>query len=103
MQLSVVTTLYESAPYVDEFYWRLRTEVEKITSDFEIVFVNALDVALDFQKEDMRIRVIDLSRNFDHHKAIMTGPSPTFLDFATEPEYLKELRHLLENPALLLV
>ena len=49
--------------------------------------MNALDVALDFQKEDMRIRVIDLSRNFDHHKAIMTGPSPTFLDFATEPEY----------------
>jgi putative glycosyltransferase len=75
MRLSGVTTLYESAPYVDEFYRRLRTEVEKITSDFEIVFVNALDLALDFQKEEMRIRVIDLSRNFDHHKAIMTGPS----------------------------
>jgi putative glycosyltransferase len=79
MQLSVVTTLYQSAPYVDEFYRRLRTEVEKITSDFEIVFVNdgstdqSLDVALDFQKEDVRIRVIDLSRNFGHHKAIITG------------------------------
>jgi putative glycosyltransferase len=81
MQLSVVTTLYQSAPYVDEFYRRLRNEVEKITSDFEIVFVNdgstdqSLDVALDFQKEDVRIRVIDLSRNFGHHKAIMTGAS----------------------------
>jgi putative glycosyltransferase len=64
MQLSIVTTLYQSAPYVDEFYRRLRTEVEKIPSDFEIVFVNdrstdqALDVALDFQKEDVRIRVM---------------------------------------------
>jgi putative glycosyltransferase len=73
--------LYQSAPYVDEFHRRLRTEVEKITSDFEIVFVNdgstdqSLDVALDFQKEDVRIRVIDLSRNFGHHKAIMTGAS----------------------------
>jgi glycosyltransferase involved in cell wall biosynthesis len=63
MQLSIVTTLYQSAPYVDESY-RLRTEVEKIPSDFEIVFVNdgstdqAQDVALDFQKEDVRIRVM---------------------------------------------
>ncbi len=40
MQLSVVTTMYQSASYVDEFYRRMRTEVEKITSDFEIVFVN---------------------------------------------------------------
>ncbi|PYI76380.1 MAG: hypothetical protein DMF01_04550 [Verrucomicrobia bacterium] len=74
MQLSVVTTLYQSAPYVDEFYRRLRTELEKITSDFEIVFVNdgstdqSLDVALDFQKEDVRIRVI-----FDRERRVLSS------------------------------
>lgn len=79
MQLSVVTTLFQSAPYINEFYRRVRTEVEKITSDLEFVFVNdgstdrSLDVALDVQKQDGRIRVVDLSRNFGHHKAIMAG------------------------------
>ena len=79
MRLSVVTTMFQSAPYVSEFYQRIRTEAEKLMSDFEIIFVNdgsmdsALEVALDLQKVDPRIRIIDLSRNFGHHKAMMTG------------------------------
>jgi putative glycosyltransferase len=79
MQLSVVTTLFESAFYIDEFYRRVRTEAEKIASDLEFIFVNdgstdrSLDVALGLQKQDGRIRVVDLSRNFGHHKAMMTG------------------------------
>lgn len=79
MQLSVVTTLFQSAPYIDEFYRRVRTEAEKIASELEFVFVNdgssdtSLDVALELQKQDERIVVVDLSRNFGHHKAMMTG------------------------------
>ncbi|MEP6603096.1 MAG: glycosyltransferase family 2 protein [Spartobacteria bacterium] len=79
MKLSIVTTLYQSAPYVSGFYHSVRTEAEKLTSDFEIIFVNdgskdnALDIALDLQKDDPRIRIIDLSRNFGHHKAMMTA------------------------------
>ncbi len=79
MQLSVVTTLFQSAPYIDEFYRRVRAEAEKISSDMEFVFVNdgstdrSLETALDLQKQDERILVVDLSRNFGHHKAIMTG------------------------------
>jgi putative glycosyltransferase len=79
MQLSVVTTLFQSAPYIDEFYRRVRAEAEKISSDIEFVFVNdgstdrSLQTALDLQKQDGRILVVDLSRNFGHHKAIMTG------------------------------
>jgi len=79
MQLSVVTTLFQSAPYIDEFYRRVRAEAEKISSAMEFVFVNdgstdrSLETALDLQKQDERILVVDLSRNFGHHKAIMTG------------------------------
>jgi putative glycosyltransferase len=79
MQLSVVTTLFQSAPYIDEFHRRVRMEAEKITSNLEFVFVNdgstdrSLDVALNLQRHDGRIRVVDLSRNFGHHKAMMTG------------------------------
>jgi putative glycosyltransferase len=79
MQLSVVSTLFQSAPYIDEFYRRIRTEAEQITSDLEFVFVNdgstdrSLEVALELQAQDRRVRIVDLSRNFGHHKAIMTG------------------------------
>jgi putative glycosyltransferase len=79
MKLSVVTTMYQSAPYVDEFYRRMCAEATKLAADFEIIFVNdgsldqALDISLRIQREDARIRVIDLSRNFGHHKAMMTG------------------------------
>lgn len=79
MDLSIVTTLYYSAPYLEEFYHRISESVKKITDDYEIIFVNdgspdnSLDVVLDLYKKDPRVKVIDLSRNFGHHKAIMTG------------------------------
>jgi len=79
MDLSIVTTLYSSAPYVREFYARIRTAAEKITGDYETLFVNdgspdnSLELALSLYEEDHRVRVIDLSRNFGHYKAIMTG------------------------------
>ena len=47
--------------------------------DYEFIFVNdgspddSLAVALDIQKSDRHVIVIELSRNFGHHKAIMAG------------------------------
>ena len=40
MKISVVTTLYKSAPYVEEFVVRARTELEKLTEDHEIILVD---------------------------------------------------------------
>jgi putative glycosyltransferase len=83
MKLSVVTTLYQSAPYVEEFYRRISSEVAKITTDSELIFVNdgatddSLGRAVALQKRDKKVRVIDLSRNFGHHKAMMTGLAHT--------------------------
>jgi len=79
MKLSTVTTMYCSAPYLNEFYERIATASEKITSDYEIIFVNdgspddSLNIAVSLYKKDPKVRVIDLSRNFGHHEAIMTG------------------------------
>ena len=79
MYLSVVTTLYDSAPYLEEFYIRMTSAVEKITNDYEMILVNdgspdnSLDLAISLHEKDDRVRVIDLSRNFGHYKAIMTG------------------------------
>jgi putative glycosyltransferase len=79
MKLSVVTTLYESAPFITEFVERTRNEVEKLTRDYEIILVDdgspdeSLRVALSLLSSEPGLRIIELSRNFGHHKAIMTG------------------------------
>ncbi len=79
MQLSVVTTMYRSAPYLGAFYERVTAAATALTDDFEIVFVNdgspddSLAIALELQRSDPRVRVVDLSRNFGHHQAMWTG------------------------------
>ena len=79
MKLSVVTTLYHSAPHLEEFHARMSAAVQTITRDYEIILVNdgspdaSLELALALFERDERIRVVDLSRNFGHYKAIMTG------------------------------
>ncbi len=79
MRLSIVTTLYRSAPHIEEFHARAGRAASQLTPDYEIVFVNdgspdnSLAMALGLLERDDRVRVIDLARNFGHHKAMMTG------------------------------
>jgi putative glycosyltransferase len=80
MRLSIVTTMYHSAPYLREFHARAGAAARGVAGDdYELVFVNdgspddSLDVALALLDADPHVRVIDLSRNFGHHKAMMTG------------------------------
>lgn len=80
MKLSIVATLYQSAPYIGEFHRRASAAArELVGEDFEIVLVNdgspddSLDLAVGLTKDDGHVVVVDLSRNFGHHKAMMTG------------------------------
>ena len=79
MKISIVTTMYNSAPYLEEFHRRSVDSVLKLTTDYEIIFVNdgspddSLEVALMLIEQDENIKVVDLSRNFGHHKAIVAG------------------------------
>lgn len=104
MELSIVTTLYCSAPYLKEFYARMCAAAKRVTDRYEIIFVNdgspddALKIAAGLHEKDERVTVIDLSRNFGHHKAMMTGLTHAkgkrvFLidcDLEEEPELLVE-------------
>jgi putative glycosyltransferase len=71
--------LYRSAGTIDEFYRRAVAAAEPITHDIELVMVNdgspddSLERALALHESDPRVVVVDLSRNFGHHKAMMTG------------------------------
>ena len=81
MKLSIVTTLYKSSVHINEFYSRISKEVTKITDDYEIIFVDdgspddSLSKVIKLGEKDHHIKVIELSRNFGHHKAILTGLS----------------------------
>jgi putative glycosyltransferase len=81
MKLSIVTTLYRSAGTIDEFYRRSVKAAESLGYEVELIMVNdgspddSLERALALQGDDPRVVVIDLSRNFGHHKAMMTGLS----------------------------
>jgi putative glycosyltransferase len=79
MKLSIVTTLYKSASYVEEFHRRASEAAQRIADDYEIVMVDdgspdsSLDIACALAAADGHVRVIELSRNFGHHKALMAG------------------------------
>lgn len=103
MKLSIVATLYQSEQYINEFCERARaTAIELVGEDYEIILVNdgsqdsSLDEAIKICDRDHHIIVVDLSRNFGHHKAMMTGLAhakgeKVFLidsDLEEEPEWL---------------
>ncbi len=79
MDLSIVTTMYNSAPYLEEFYNRICFAAEKITDYYEIILVNdgspdnSLNIAISLYDRNERVIIIDLSRNFGQHKAMMVG------------------------------
>lgn len=103
MKLSIVATLYRSAAHLQEFHRRASAAARQLVGeDYEIVFVNdgspddSLDRAVRIAAQDPNVVVVDLSRNFGHHKAMMTGLAhargeQVFLidsDLEEEPEYL---------------
>ena len=80
MKLSIVATLYQSAAHILEFHERASVAARTLHGDdYEIVFVNdgspddSLDLAAQLVERDFHVVVVDLSRNFGHHKAMMTG------------------------------
>jgi putative glycosyltransferase len=81
MKLSVVTSLYRSERFVREFHQRMNQACLALTDDYEIIMVNdgspdgSLEIALDLQRSDSHLRVLDLSRNFGHHQAVSAGLS----------------------------
>jgi putative glycosyltransferase len=112
MKLSVVATLYHSAAYLQEFHRRVSEVARAFAGEsYEIVLVNdgspddSLQRAVDLAAGDPHVVVVDLSRNFGHHKAMMTGLSAScgdevFLidsDLEEEPEWLPLFQRQLKE------
>lgn len=103
MKLSIVATMYNSASYIEAFCRRAADVAQKqVGFEYEIVLVNdgspdnSLEIAIRLSETDLPIVVIDLSRNFGHHKAMMTGLAHASgehvflidIDLEEEPEWL---------------
>jgi putative glycosyltransferase len=79
-RISIVTTLYRSAPYVEEFFHRSVAAVEPFADEVQVVFVDdgSPDDSLRIARSligsvGVDVRVVELSRNFGHFQAVMTG------------------------------
>ena len=103
MKLSIVTTLYCSVLTIEEFHARMSHVAKQLVGDdYEIIMVNdgspdqSIELATTLFHQDQHLTVIDLSRNFGHHLAVMTGlqyASGEYVfalddDLEEEPEWL---------------
>lgn len=115
MRLSIVSTLYNSEATILSFYERC-TEIAKkfCNSNYEIILVNdgspdnSLGIAREIVCRDPNVIIVDLSRNFGHHKALMTGlryakGENIFLidsDMEEDPAWLFQFSREMEQNAL---
>lgn len=79
IDISIVIPVYGSAGILGELKQRAFSVLEKITSKFELIFVNdaspddAWNVIRDLVARDRRVRGLNLSRNFGQYPAITAG------------------------------
>lgn len=80
MTLSVVSTLYKSKNFLEEFIAVVEKSIQQLSiEEYELVFVNdgspddSVAYLLQLQESNKHIKVLDLSRNFGHHYAIQAG------------------------------
>lgn len=101
--LSIVTTMYNSASHLEEFYQRASETAHGLGEEFELILVSdgspdgSLALALKLREKDSKLRVVELSRNFGHHKAMMCG-----LKYASGDHVFLIDSDLEEPPELLL-
>lgn len=112
MKLSIVSTLYKSGLSLPKFHQRAGAAARQLVGDdYEIILVNdgspddSLKLAVELSLSDSHTVVVDLSRNFGHHKAMMTGlmysqGERVFLidsDLEEDPEWLISFSSALEK------
>jgi dolichol-phosphate mannosyltransferase len=79
--ISIVVPIYNEELLIQQLYERTTAALDKIGEAFEIICVNdgssdsSLEKMLALHQKDSRFKIIDLSRNFGHQKAILSGLS----------------------------
>jgi len=77
--ISVVVPVYKAESCLEELYRRLKSAIEPITQDFEIVMIEdrggdrSWDIIRELARKDPRVKGIQFSRNFGQHYGITAG------------------------------
>ena len=87
--ISVLTSLYKSENFIVEFINETRKNlINNKCSNFEFIIVNdgtpdssVQKIEENFKSKNLNIKIINLSRNFGHHKALITGLKYCTKDF----------------------
>jgi dolichol-phosphate mannosyltransferase len=85
--LSLVIPVYNEETLIDELVRRTLATLNSFISDYEIIFVDdgstdgSLEKLLSFQKDEKRIRILSLSKNFGHQAAYTAGLEHSSGDF----------------------
>jgi polyisoprenyl-phosphate glycosyltransferase len=78
-KIAVVVPVYGCKTQLAELYIRLKAVLGNISEDFEIILVNdncpymSWETIIELCKKDIRVKGINLSRNFGQHYAITAG------------------------------
>lgn len=114
IKLSIVSTLYGSEKTIEDFISTHDAMARKLVGkSYEIILVNdgspdnSHSIVLNLTKTFSKLTLIDLSRNFGHHKALLTGmreANGTSIyicdsDMEEPPEWLEKYWTLKENSA----
>ncbi len=79
--ISIVVPVYYEEELIEEFYSRMRGVMDGLRPRYEteLIFINdgskdrSLELLVGLAKKDRRVRILDLSRNFGHQRAITAG------------------------------
>jgi putative glycosyltransferase len=80
-KISVVTSLYQSAPYIREFHARHLQSLQRLGVNFEFIFVNdgspdnSEVIVRELVLEAQNITLVSLSRNYGQHAGMFAGLS----------------------------
>lgn len=76
VKLSFILPIYNEEKNIPILYKELMQVIKKINCDYELICIddkwkdNSLQVLLDLQKQDNKIKIIEFSRNFWHEMAV---------------------------------
>ena len=88
MLLSIIIPCYNEEAVIAETYKRLTGVMQKLPHDCELIFINdgskdrTLSILQDFAAKDLRVKVLNFSRNFGHQCAITAGLNVCNGDYA---------------------
>lgn len=111
-KISLVTSVYKTAHCIPELYERSRVVLQACADSYEFVIVDdgspddIRSIALGLIDKDPNVRLIELSRNFGQHRALMTGlryatGDLIFMidaDLEEKPELLEEFYRIMHAP-----